>query len=354
VLSRTGNLSPEVAEGVEVIERNARSQAQMIEDLLDVSRVISGKIRLDLQDTHLPSIIDLAVETVRLTATTKGVRIEKLIDPLVGVQTTGDPGRLQQIVWNLLTNAVKFTPRGGKVQVVLERVDSHVELSVSDTGQGISPDFLPHVFDRFRQADSSMSRRHGGLGLGLSIVRNLVELHGGNVRAHSPGEGQGATFVISLPMRVVHRPEGETHTHPRAQSRPVDCEALNLKGVHVLVIDDEPDARQLVARILEECECVVQCAVSIEDALNALDREPFDLLISDIGMPGGDGFELIRRWRELEAKLGRHKTPAVALTAYARAEDRRRVILAGFQAHIAKPVESGELLALVASLSGRV
>jgi light-regulated signal transduction histidine kinase (bacteriophytochrome)/CheY-like chemotaxis protein len=354
ILTRSRDLSPDVIEGLSVIERNARSQAQMIDDLLEMSRIISGKLRLDLQDTDLPKIVHAAIETVQLAADSRDIRIEKLIDPLPGIGTTGDPNRLQQVVWNLLSNAVKFTPKGGKIQVVLERVDSHVELSVSDTGMGIKPEFLPHVFDRFRQADASAGRVHGGLGLGLSIVRNLVELHGGTVRAASLGEGQGSTFVVSLPVRVVSIDPRTPHLHPKAQAMPLDCEMLNLKGVRVLVVDDEPDARHLVKRVLEECECLVSAVGSGEEALQLSRTSGIDVLISDIGMPNEDGYAFIRRWREQEATSGLPKTPAVALTAYARAEDRRRAILAGYQAHIAKPVETGELLAVVASLAGRV
>jgi hypothetical protein len=354
ILARSRDLSADVVDGLSVIERNARSQAQMIDDLLEMSRIISGKLRLDLQDTDLPKIVHAAIETVQLAADSRDIRIEKLIDPLPGIGTTGDPNRLQQVVWNLLSNAVKFTPKGGKIQVVLERVESHVELSVSDTGMGIKPEFLPHVFDRFRQADASAGRTHGGLGLGLSIVRNLVELHGGTVRAESLGEGQGSTFVVSLPVRVVSIDPRAPHLHPNAQATPLDCETLNLKGVRVLVVDDEPDARLLVKRLLEECECVVSAVGSGEEALQLSGTSGFDVLVSDIGMPNEDGYAFIRRWREQEAKAGRPKTPAVALTAYARAEDRRRAILAGYQAHIAKPVETGELLAVVASLAGRV
>jgi light-regulated signal transduction histidine kinase (bacteriophytochrome)/CheY-like chemotaxis protein len=345
-------LSPDFLEGVAIIERNARAQAQMIEDLLDVNRIISGKLRLDLQDTHLPSIVQEALQTIAITATNKGVRIEKLIDPLIGIQTTGDPGRLQQIVWNLLSNAVKFTPKGGKVQVVLERVNSHIELSISDSGQGIEPEFLPYVFERFRQADASSTRRHGGLGLGLSIVRSLVELHGGNVQAFSPGADKGSMFVVSLPVRAVQRAvSGRDET---GNVSATSSEDLNLQGLRILVVDDEPDARLLAQRILEENGCNVTLAGSAGEALTKLEQQAFDLVLSDIGMPDSDGMELIRRWRTLETQLGRSKTPAISLTAYARPDDRRRAIMAGFQAHIAKPVEAGELLAVIASLTGRV
>jgi CheY-like chemotaxis protein len=277
-----------------------------------------------------------------------------MIDPLVGVQTTGDASRLQQVFWNLLSNAVKFTPRDGKIQVVLERIKSHIELSVSDTGQGIESEFLPYVFDRFRQADSSASRVHGGLGLGLSIVRNLIELHGGTVRAHSAGRGQGAMFVVSLPVRAIRRVEPPDAQVVKLPRQAFDCESLNLTGVRILVLDDERDARELVKRILEECDSVVAAAGSAEEALSILERESFDVIVSDIGMPGSDGYEFVRRLRAMEANSGRAKTPTVALTAYARADDRRRALLAGFQAHIAKPVEGGELLAVIASLAGRV
>ncbi len=353
LLKREPELRSHMSEGLDVIERNARAQAKIVEDLLDVSRIISGKVRLDLQETNLPAIVEAAIATVALAAEAKGVRIEKIIDSLRGVQTTGDPQRLQQIVWNLLSNAVKFTPRGGKVQVVLERVASHVELTIADTGQGIDANFLPYVFDRFRQAEAATNRQHGGLGLGLSIVRNLVELHGGTVRAQSRGVSQGATFVISLPVRAIHQDEKEvapTSTEPH----PLDCEAFNLKGIRVLAVDDELDSRELARHILEECECVVFTAGSAEDALTLLERETPDVIISDIGMPGRDGYDFIRAWRLRENQRHLPKVPAVALTAYARAEDRRRALVAGFQAHVAKPVDRGELLAIIASLTGRV
>jgi CheY-like chemotaxis protein/anti-sigma regulatory factor (Ser/Thr protein kinase) len=327
----------------------------MIEDLLDVSRIISGKLRLDLQHTHLPSVLVAAIETVSLAASAKDIRIEQLIDPLVGVETTGDPHRLQQVVWNLLTNAVKFTPKGGKIQVVLERVDSHVELSVADNGQGIAPEFLPHIFDRFRQADASAARKHGGLGLGLSIVRHLVEVHGGTVRAYSAGPGRGSTFTVALPLRMIQRNEKFPKTHPTSNlTRPMDCESLNIAGLEVLIVDDERDARALIRRVLEECDCRVTTAASMAEALALLGERKFDVIVSDVGMPGGDGFQFIHDWREIETQRSLRRIPAIALTAYARPEDRRRALLAGFQAHIAKPVDVSELLVLVASTAGRV
>lgn len=354
LLKRHSDLSTEVGNGVEVIERNARAQAQMIEDLLDMSRVISGKLRLDLQDTHLPSIVHSAYDTVKLTAEAKGVRIEMMIDPLINVRTTGDPHRLQQVCWNLLSNAVKFTPRGGKVQVFLERINSHIELSISDTGQGIEPDFLPYVFDRFRQAESSTSRKYGGLGLGLSIVRSLVELHGGTVRAYSRGTDLGSLFTISLPVRAIRTPEAPSEKGKPTVERTPTPDNFNLSGLRILEVDDEEDARSLLHHLLVELQVDVTTCVSADEALQVLQDQQFDLIISDVGMPGKDGYEFMRAWRIREGELKRTKTPAVALTAYARSEDRRKVLMAGFQAHIAKPVDRDELLAIVASLTNRV
>lgn len=354
LLKREPELRSHMSEGLDVIERNARAQAKIVEDLLDISRIISGKVRLDLQDTNLPSIVEAAITTIALAAEAKGVRIEKIIDSLRGVQTTGDPQRLQQIVWNLLSNAVKFTPRGGKVQVILERVASHVELTIADSGKGIDAKFLPYVFDRFRQAEAATNRHHGGLGLGLSIVRNLVELHGGTVRAQSRGLDQGATFVISLPVRAIHQVEYEEEVAEPAEPHPLDCESFNLEGVSVLAIDDEVDSRELLRKLLEECNCVVYTAGGVEEALTLLERENPEVIISDIGMPGRDGYDFIRLWRQRESQRQISKIPSVALTAYARAEDRRRALVAGFQAHVSKPVDRGELLAIIASLTGRV
>ena len=239
----------DLKEGLEVIDRNAKVQAQIIEDLLDISRIISGNLRLDVQRVNLAEVIEAAIAAVMPAAEAKGVRLKKVLDPLAG-PVSGDPARLQQVVWNLLTNAVKFTPKGGRVQVLLERVNSHVEISVIDTGMGIRPEFLPHVFERFRQADSSTTRRHGGLGLGLAIVKQLAELHGGTVRAKSPGEGQGSTFVVSLPITVVHEAPPEKVRPKEHESDEFDCSDKPLSGIKVLVVDDEPDARQLVRRVL--------------------------------------------------------------------------------------------------------
>jgi CheY-like chemotaxis protein len=279
-----------------------------------------------------------------------------VLDPLAG-PVSGDPARLQQVFWNLLTNAIKFTPRGGRVQVVLERVNSHLEVSVIDTGEGIRPEFLPHVFDRFRQADATTTRRHGGLGLGLSIVKQLVELHGGSVRAKSAGQGHGATFTVSLPLAVIHpdpAPE-DGRRHPKSGgSAPALVADLcaEIAGVKVLVVDDEPDARALIRRLLEDCGAAVATAASAAEAMEALQVERPDVLVSDIGMPTEDGYSLIRRVRGLGKEQG-GDVPAVALTAYARAEDRMRAIRAGFQMHVPKPVEAAELITMIASLVGR-
>jgi CheY-like chemotaxis protein len=267
----------------------------------------------------------------------------------------GTPARLQQVVWNLLSNSIKFTPTGGKVQVALERVNSHVEIVVSDNGDGIKPEFLPHVFDRFRQADASSTRRYAGLGIGLSIVKQLVELHGGTVRAKSPGAGEGSTFVISLPLSITtHDDPDPARAHPRAASAQSDpCEQIDLAGVRVLIVDDEPDARKLIARILGTCRAEVSAAASVGEALEEIRRCPPHVLISDLGLPERDGYDLIRAVRALPLEGGGN-IPAAALSAFARSEDRRRALMGGFQTHVAKPVEPAELLAVVASLAGRV
>jgi CheY-like chemotaxis protein/two-component sensor histidine kinase len=328
-------------------------QAQLIEDLLDMSRIASGKVRLDVQPIEPASFIEAAIETVRPAADAKGIRLEKLLDSAAG-PISGDPNRLQQVVWNLLSNAIKFTSKGGKVQVLLQRVNSHIEISVADTGIGIAPEFLPHVFERFRQADSSTARRYGGLGLGLSIAKQLVELHGGTVRAESSGEERGATFTVTLPLTVVHRPAyAEERLHPKAPT-PISShfKALNLSGIKVLVVDDEADARDLIKRVLVDCNAEVLTAGSAGEALLLVEREKPHILVSDIGMPGVDGFELLRRVRALgKARGGR--IPAIALTAFARSEDRTRALRAGFLVHVSKPVEPSELVATVATVAGR-
>ena len=339
-------------EGLVVIERNARVQTQLIADLLDMSRIISGKVRLDVQTVELASVITAAVDTIRPSAELKEIRLQKVLDPLAG-PVSGDPSRIQQIVWNLLSNAVKFTPKGGKVEVLLERINSHVEITVSDTGQGIDPDFLPHVFDRFRQADSSTTRRQGGLGLGLAIVKQLVDLHGGQIYAKSAGEGQGATFSVILPLAVVRRSfDQPLHALQPSGAPTLDFEQLSLKDKTILVIDDEPDARELIKRLLNDRGGNVITADSVDVGLELLKSKRPDLVLSDIGMPVKDGYEFIRTARSLPEEQG-GKTPAVALTAFARSEDRTRAMLAGYQVHLAKPVEAQELIATVANLLGR-
>ncbi len=339
--------------GLETIERNARLQAQLVEDLLDMSRISSGKVRLDVQPVELLGVIHAAVDAVRPAAQAKGIRLKLLLDPSAGA-VSGDPNRLQQVLWNLLTNAIKFTPKDGEVQLLLERVNSHIELHVADTGAGIAPEFLGHVFDRFRQADGSTTRHYGGLGLGLSIVKSLVELHGGTVQARSAGTGQGATFTVCLPVMAVQR---SAYSGGRVQPSTETCPAppfaqANLSGIKVLVVDDEADTRELIRRLLEECNADVVTAASAAETLALLERERPHVLISDIGMPDVDGYELLRRVRALGAERG-GKVPAIALTAFARSEDRTRALRAGYLVHVAKPVEPGELIATVASVADR-
>ena len=341
----------ELAEGLQAIERNARAQAQMIDDLLDMSGIISGKVRLDVQRLDLPAIVAASIDTVRATAVAKGVRLQVVIDPL-NASISGDPGRLQQVFWNLLSNAIKFTPREGCVQVWLERVDSHVEISIIDSGEGIGPEFLPYIFDRFQQADASTTRRYRGLGLGLAIVKQLVELHGGTVLAKSAGLGKGAAFIVSLPLIVLHPPP-EDWERPHPQSKPRDVPSLptiSLQNITVLVVDDESDARLLLKRLLESVGATVFVAGSADDGMEQLLARPVDVLLCDIGMPNEDGFSLIRRIRALD-DIHKSGVAAVALTAYARLEDRTEAIRSGFQNHLPKPVEPAELLAVVRSLA---
>ena len=350
---RAGQLDDENASrALETIERNARSQAQLIDDLLDVSRIITGKLRLDVRPVDPASFIDAAIDAVSPAAKAKGVRIQKVMDTGVSA-VSGDPARLQQVVWNLLSNAIKFTPRGGRVQVRLERINSHIEITVSDTGAGISKQFLPFVFERFRQADGTTTRQHGGLGLGLAIVRHLVELHGGSVHVESLGEGQGATFTVKLPLITIYESERrQDRVHPAARDihPPNDCPE-KLDSLKVLVVDDEADTRELLRVVLERCGAEVTVAGSAGEALDFLKQSRPDVLVSDIGMPGVDGYELIKKVRALPSEHG-GKVPAIALTAYARAEDRLQALRAGYQMHVAKPVELTELVAIVATLAG--
>jgi PAS domain S-box-containing protein len=352
---RMGQLSEEdAAKALDTIERNARAQAQLVDDLLDVSRIITGKLRMDVQPADPDMFIDAAVEAVRPAADAKGVRVQKVIDT-GPIAIPGDPVRLQQVVWNLLSNAIKFTPRGGRVQIRSERVNSHLEIVVSDTGQGIAPDFLPHVFDRFRQADQKTSRQHGGMGLGLAIVRHLVELHGGTVRATSEGEGKGATFTVMLPITPVYQVDSSGgRVHPAARDLLPggnDC-TDRLDGLRILVVDDEADTRDLLKQGLEYCGAKVKTVGSAADAVDALSTNLPDILISDIGMPGVDGYELIRQVRRLPGNQG-GKIPAIALTAYTRTEDRLQALRAGYDMHVPKPVELAELVAVAATVVRR-
>jgi len=351
---RLGQLSEEnAAKALDTIERNARAQAQLIDDLLDVSRIVTGKLRMDVRPSDPSSFIDAAVDAVRPAAEAKGVRMQKVMDTGL-ISIPGDPVRLQQVIWNLLSNAIKFTPRGGRVQIRSERVNSHLEIVVSDTGQGISPDFLPHVFDRFRQADQKTSRQHGGMGLGLAIVRHLVELHGGNVSAASDGEGKGSTFIVRLPISPIYKVDSTgARVHPAARDLlPANEATERLDGLRILVVDDEPDTRDLLKQGLENCGANVRLAASAAEAVDSIVAEIPDILISDIGMPGIDGYDLIRQIRGLPADAG-GKIPAVALTAYTRVEDRLQALRAGYDMHVPKPVELAELVAVAASVVRR-
>jgi len=338
----------ELARSLDTIERNVRAQTQIVNDLLDMSRIMTGQVPLDLQTLDLRDAVNNAVETVRPAADAKRVQLETSLATSIG-WTRVDPARLQQMLWNLLSNAVKFTPPGGHVRVALERANSHAEIVIQDSGVGIAPGFLPFVFERFRQEDSSTTRRHGGLGLGLSIVKSLAELHGGSVKAASAGEGQGSTFTVALPIVSPQADEAGAESCLHAA---LDLDALpRLDHVSVLIVDDEADSLLFFGRLLEECGAHVLLAVDAEQAMDVLSNERVDILISDIGMAGADGYQLIGQVRAL--KDDRVATiPAVAVTAYARADDRRRLLLAGFQMHLSKPVEPQELVAGIASLIG--
>ncbi|MBN3872790.1 ATP-binding protein [Nostoc sp. JL33] len=337
---------------LETIDRNSKSLTQLIEDILDVSRIIRGTLHLNIHQVKLVPLVEAAIDTVRPAAQAKEIRIKCKFDPEVGV-VVGDGNRLQQVVWNLLSNAIKFTPKRGRVDVQLKRIQSHVQIRVSDTGAGIAAEYLSHVFERFCQADSSSTRSHGGLGLGLAIVRHLVELHGGTISAQSPGIGLGATFIVNLPMKAV---DVEASTAEEVSSV-VDAQEANnylpnLDGLRVLIVDDEADARHLLTTILTEFGIQVIAAASACEALLALQQFRPHILVSDISMPQEDGYTLIKKVRALPTEEG-GRIPAVALTAYARAEDRTQALLAGFQLHVPKPVNPGELAAVIANLTGR-
>jgi PAS domain S-box-containing protein len=348
-LLRERNAEPAVAKGIDAIHRNAQAQSKLIEDILDVSRIITGKLRLELRPTDLVAVMRDAVEVVRASATAKGINID-FTPPVDACLLVADSERLQQVVWNLLSNAVKFTDAGGRIAIDIRQHGSRILVSVADTGRGIEPEFLPYVFDRFKQADSSTTRRVGGLGLGLAIVRHITELHGGQVEAHSQGSGKGAVFTIALPVRAV-APELEEHEQPVATpARPARHTSPSLQGLRVLIVDDEPDARELLQTVLSEVGGTIETAASASEGFEALQRFRPHVLVSDIGMPDVDGYAFMRRIRELDPLLG-GGVPAIALTAYTRAEEKMKAISAGFTTHIGKPVNPDDLLAAVANLA---
>jgi signal transduction histidine kinase/CheY-like chemotaxis protein len=346
---QTGNLPPERRErALATIARNVSAQAQLIDDLLDVSRILAGKMRLEVVPLNVQTVVEAALETVRPAAEAKSIRLQTTLASDCAVM--GDPGRLQQVIWNLLSNALKFTPKGGRVQVVLSCHESAAEILVSDTGKGIEPSFLPHVFERFRQESGGASRSQGGLGLGLSIVRQLVELHGGTVHAESEGEGRGSSFKIRLPLAILQRVG--PRASPVAELAPAAGSVAELLGVHVALVDDDADAREMLQLTLEQCGARVRSAASAAELMRLLESEVPDVIVSDIGMPDEDGYALIRRIRALPPEKG-GTCAAVALTAYARTQDRTSALLAGFNNHVTKPVDANELFAVIASLAGR-
>lgn len=352
ILRGEAGLSDDQREGLEVIERNARVQSELIGDLVDMSRIMSGKMRLDVQQVTLSDPINGAIDTIKQAAAAKNIRIQKVVDPAIVV--SGDPGRLQQVFWNLLANAVKFTPKNGFVRVVMQRVNSHVEVSVIDSGQGMSAAFIAHAFERFRQGDSGETQKTTGLGLGLSIVKTLIEMHGGSIQAMSDGIGKGSTFLINLPLMVIHPANADLErVHPRSAitSGPALVDGISLQGVRVLVVDDEPGARALVQRVLTNAGAEVTMATSALEALQIIENRMLDILVSDVGLPGEDGYELIRKVRMLGGTAG--KIRAVALTAFARLEDRTKAMLSGYQMHLAKPVDARELIVTVRTLAGK-
>lgn len=348
-LLKTNSLTPEeVAEGVEVIERNAQAQSKMIADLLDVSRITSGKLRLDVQPVDPYSTIEAALVAVLPAAAAKGIRITRHLDTNTG-SISGDPSRLQQVVWNLVNNAVKFTPKGGKVDIVLRLVNSHVEFSVSDNGPGIEENQLARIFDRFHQGDASITRSHGGLGLGLAISKQLVELHGGRIHAESAGRGQGSKFTVTLPLESAGR---QTVSQPENAAEPLaKIKDVHLEGTRVLIVDDDQDARQMLTRILESTGAQVRAIDGAATSISSIEEFAPHVLVSDLGMPTRDGYQLIQEVRAQGHSA--QSLPAIALTGFARPEDRRRALLAGFQMHLSKPVDARELAGAIAMLIGR-
>jgi PAS domain S-box-containing protein len=340
------------ARGIEAIMRAAQAQDQIINDLLDVSRIISGRLRLDIRPMTLIEVLETAVDTIRPAAEAKQIRLQVMLDPAAG-PVSGDPDRLRQVFWNLLSNAVKFTPRDGRIQIHSQRINSYVEIVISDTGTGIEPQLLPFVFDRFRQGDSGTNRQSTGLGLGLAIVRSLVELHGGTVWVESQGKDLGASFNIRLPILIAPQAIDDSRVHPTAEDLKSTEPGPSLRNLSVLVVDDEDGAREITSAILTEAQAEVRTAASADEALRIMDEWQPQVLVVDIGMPEVDGYEFIRRVRARDAQRGGN-VPAAALTAYARVQDRMRVLSAGFQMHIPKPIQPAELIAVVASLANRL
>jgi PAS domain S-box-containing protein len=361
-IMRKKDIEPEMlAHGLEVIERNVKVQTKIIEDILDVSRIITGKFTLAVIPVDLAPIIEAALDAVRPAADAKQIEVRCILDSNT-LLVSGDPGRLQQIVWNLISNAIKFTPAGGRVEVRLARVDSQVEIRVSDNGKGISAEFLPYVFERFRQADSTSARQHSGLGLGLAIVRHLVEMHGGTVRASSGGEGLGATFVVRFPIIAVRDMRAPAHAADRESGDaggPIADEMARmledvprLDGLRALVVDDEPDAREMLEVLLNQFGAEVKASASAQEALRILEQWKPDVLVSDIGMPDEDGYSLIHQVRALDPARG-GRTPAIALTGYSRQEDRSQLLAAGYQVHLPKPIDLSQLVDAILSLPGQ-
>jgi PAS domain S-box-containing protein len=352
-MMQSGKLSAaNFTRGMQVIERNAKAQSQLIEDLLDVSRIVSGKLQLRFKAVDPIPVIESAMDSMRPAAEAKNIRLSAALRK-TAAPLWADPDRLQQIVWNLLTNAVKFTPQGGSVEARLEQDGLAAKITISDTGRGMSREFLPHVFQRFKQADCCSSRAHGGLGIGLAVVRHLVELHGGTARAESDGENKGSKFTLTLPLMA--QPEAPPSESSLRQAvcghTPLECSKL-LSGLHILIVEDEPDERELIAMVLEQCGAHVETASSVAEALARIKNHRPDAIVSDIGMAGEDGYELIRQVRELE-QLGARHMPAAALTAFAKQEDRLHALAAGFETHVSKPVEPQDLACIVARLVGR-
>ena len=350
---RIGKLDkPQMAHALETIERNARSQSQLIDDLLDVSRIITGKLSLEFQAVDLATVIEAAIDSVRPAAEAKRIKFETIMESF-SCPVLGDANRLQQIFWNLFSNAVKFTPKKGRIKIIAERSDSQITISVTDTGIGITPEFQPYIFDRFRQADGSTTRLHGGLGLGLAIVRHLIELHHGNVQVDSEGAGQGSTFIVSLPIALpaAHTAGNGEQLRPEINEHPLSSEIL--EGLRILIVDDEADSRDLVSAILTRYGSEVKCTESAADAILAFQQWNPDMLVSDIGMPNEDGYSLIRKLRKLRSKRAT-QIPALALTAYATDDERALALSAGFQMHVAKPVEPERLVTSIAIALGRM